>query len=565
MDTLPLELIERISSSLSLTDLKATLLLSRKFQHAAERYSGAFCNARLTSDLATTQKFFATYNSHRFLYLRSIFFDTWVPGIQSEDETDETDEALYQPCRDSEKVLQNMDEEFTKQINILFSILSTLESQVCAEYGPGNIHLTIYTPTRYLCAGECYHRKFMSWRVHLLSPSTIPRLLSVRAFTLEVPADDISYPNEGGTFSCHVDYRILLDIARKCLNLDTLVCRLGGREWLGSFHSHAMRESCSDWAGPRRDSRHDFAKALHNINEALPHLRYIQLNFLYPLRWVEEFDHHLALPDLVKPGLFDPFSSALRSLSYQLRTMDLRVVADETLFWPTGGSEDECVWPNMRKMNIMFNNSHPSGSWYFGGHSSGTTGYEITPEHYPPLKQTHRDRANDKDEETEYVSWGSGDAFSMRYTRVFPHDYSLVKFLEAFAKAAARMPLLSHFVVWTPINLDVDEFKDEYPDLDPKTVSKDATEHASLELAWGVAYTAPEAEHRVTWSRQHDKSVRNIWWKVGNWQPQPKLRLLFQKIGQREYIDGLREHWNNLETQNNSLDYRDSFKGHAPI
>jgi hypothetical protein len=417
MDALPLELIERISSYLSRTDLKATLLLSCKFQCATEHYSGAFRDFELTPDLATTQKFLSAFNSHRFRYLRSVCFETSVPGIRSEDETDEDP---CQPCRDTENERQVMDEGYTNQIKILFGTLATLENHMSTKYGPGNIHLTVYTPTRYLCDSDCYHRKFTSWRVRLLSPSTLPTLSSVRALTLEVPGGDILYPEEGGEFLCHIDYRVLLDIGRKCPNLDTLSCSLGGREWLGSFQSPAMNESSQDWAGPRRDSRHDFAKAMNGIEQAVTCLRHVQLDFVYLFYWPETFDHRLAVPDLVKPALSVPFSSGIRALSHQLRTMDVHVVANETLFWPVGSISEECVWPNMQSIHVMFHNCHPSGSWYFGDKSNSTKGYEVTPKDYLPLEQTDRDRTNDEDEDTEYVNWVTGDAFSRRHTRVFP-------------------------------------------------------------------------------------------------------------------------------------------------
>lgn len=561
MDTLPLELIEKISSFLSQTDLKATLLLSRKFQYAAERHSGAFSDAELTPDLATTQKFLSTYNSHRFRYLRSVSFSTSVPGIRSEHETDENPD---QPCRDTENERQVINEEFTNQIKMLFRTLIMVENHVYAEHGLGNIHLNVYTPIRYLCDSECYHRKFTSWRVRLLSPSTLPTLSSVRALTLGVPGGGISIPEEGGFFWCHIDYRVLLDMGRQCPNLDTLNCHLGGIEWRGSFLSQAMNESCQDWAGPRRNSRHDFAKAMDGIKKALPLLRHVQLDFLYPYHWPETFDHRLPLPDLVKPALSDPFSSSLRALSHQLRTMDIRVVADETLFWPVVGSCEECIWPNMQSINIMFCNAHPSGSWYFGGLSNGTKGYEVTSQHYPPLEQTDRDRANDEDEETQYVMWGSGDAFSMRFTRVFPQE-CLLPFLEAFTRAAARMPVLRQYALWTPVTLDVFQLKEEFPGLDPKRFSRNATEGSCPELAWGIAYKNPKAYHVLdTWTAAYDTSIRNIWWKVGSWRPESSLHQLFQSIGQEQHGSRVDEHWGAMDDHEESLDSREWFEQWTP-
>ncbi|KAJ4300877.1 hypothetical protein N0V90_002965 [Kalmusia sp. IMI 367209] len=512
MDTLPQELIDKISSLLSRKDLKATLVLSRKLQYGAERHSGVFSHAKLKPDVATTRKFLSTYNSHRLLYLRGISFETSIPWIESEYDSNGIPERF---CRETEDELQIINEEFTKQIGILFRTLSTLESQAGAQYRPGKIHLTIYTTERRLWQGECYHRKSMSWRVRLLSPSELPKLSSIRTLTLEVPCDDMRCHEIGEVFSCHIEYKVLLDIARRCPNLDTLECRLSGREWLGSFTSQAMNQSCQDWAGPRRDSRHSLEKAMQGIKKSLPYLRHVRLDFLYPLCWAEDFNQCFPLPDLIKPALSDPFSSSLRVLSHQLRTMDLRVVADETLFWPTESSRD--VWPNMESIHIMFNNSHPSGSWYFSGQPSIGTGYVITPEHYPPLEETDRDFENDLDDATVYMNWLTNDAFSTSHTRVFPQETRLARFLEAFARAAAHMPVLKEFVLWTPIKLDVSDFEDEFPNLDPKTISKNAMEDAEL--------------HK-----------------------------LFQEIGQKEHGEEVREHWNDVENQDDGLDYRDWFE-----
>lgn len=146
-----------------------------------------------------------------------------------------------------------------------------------------------------------------------------------------------------------------------------LKCTLGGSEWIGSFQSQTLNESCQYWTGPRRDSRHSLKNAAQDIHKALPHLPHANLNFLYPLDWAEDFHERNDLPDLVRPALWDPFSTSLRILSYQLRTMRLRVVADKTLFWSIDNNYD-CTWPNTESMNIMFNNFHPSGSWYFNSH-----------------------------------------------------------------------------------------------------------------------------------------------------------------------------------------------------
>ena len=52
MNSLPQELVDRISSYLHYEDLKNTLFLSRNFQYAAEKYPGAFLKYDLTEENA---------------------------------------------------------------------------------------------------------------------------------------------------------------------------------------------------------------------------------------------------------------------------------------------------------------------------------------------------------------------------------------------------------------------------------------------------------------------------------------------------------------------------------
>jgi hypothetical protein len=539
MNTLPQELIDRISSYLNRDDLRNTLLLSRKLQYAAEQYSGLFSDFALTSDNAA--KFLSIYSSYRFRYLRNVSFATTVPAIDSNDDAE-------QDCRDTAKELKIVDEEFTRQISVLFSTLKMLESRVKDKYGPGRIHLTVYTPTRDLCAGQCYHRKFTSWRVHLLSPSTLPTLTSVQSLTLNASATDMAYPNEGGRFPRKLDHRVFLDLAIKCPNLKKLQCRLGGDEWLGSFESQAMNESCQDWLGPRRDSRHDFGKAYKGQEGvALPCLRHVQLDFLYPLHWVEDFDQRVALPNLVKPALSDLFSTSLRILSYHLRTMSLRVVADETLFWPLDSSCETPFWPNMEIISIMFHMSTPSGSWYFRGLPGigATERFDVTTEDYPPLAPTERDSANDNDDEVEYVQWNTGNPFSRCQVRVYPDDETLVPFITAFARAAACMPSLKEFALWTPLKYDYWEDLGEYEHVDPSHVSQYAGEDKHPELAWGIAYVAPGEQDFTLWPKGDYSPNRRIWWRVANWRPSVALYDFFQRVGREKHGEGLLEYWND--------------------
>ncbi|KAF2706353.1 hypothetical protein K504DRAFT_459648 [Pleomassaria siparia CBS 279.74] len=559
MDRLSQELVDHISGYLSRGDLKNTLLLSRKFQYAAERYSEAFSNFDLTWEENAT-KFLSIYSNYRFRYLRTVSFETTVPAINTEEDAEED-------CRDTPNELEVMDEMFTRQLHYLFFILHTLENRVSKVFGPGRIHLTIFTPTRDLFVDECYHRMFTSWRVHLLSPWTLPSLTSIRSLNFDASNARYSYDQYGPNVSLRkIDQRILLDLATKCPNLETLQCRMGGDEWFSGFSSPAMSNSCQDWAGPRRDSRQDFCKALHTM----PSLRHVQLDFLWPIDTVDNIDQRLALPDLVAPAIYDTFSTSLRLLSQNLRTMSLRVCADETLFWPNDDNSNAPFWPNMESLNIMFHMSKPSGAWYFRGLPGvgSNDGFHVTDHHYPPYAPTDQDYADDYDDANVYMDWDDTAAsFSWCQFRVEPNEDMLVPFLTAFAKAAARMPSLKEFALWSPLRLGRWEKLAGYENFDASLVYKHVKEDDDLDLAWGIAYTVPGEQDFTTFRRGDYSPSRRLWWRVGKWRPNSALHDLFQNIGREKHGNEVIEKWNDVGIEYHSkdvncgegLDHRDFF------
>jgi hypothetical protein len=316
-----------------------------------------------------------------------------------------------------------------------------------------------------------------------------------------------------------------------------------------------LRSATRNWEGPRRDSRHDFGKALESLTAALPCLRHAQLDFLYPLNHVERIDQRLALPNLTKPAIYDPFSTSLRLLSYQLRTMNLRVVADKTLFLPADGSTP--YWPNLKSINVMFHMSTSSGSWYFNGLPGigAIKGFDVTDESYPPFKVNDEDY--EEDDETADLSWEK-ERVIVQY-HVEPNEETLVPFLTAFANAAALLPSLKQAAIWSPLRFspNVEGF-DEYEDFDTSEVSTLSCLE-NTELAWGVAYTAPGVEAFKRLPGEHFFSSRQIWWRVAKWRPNPDLYHLFHCIGRDRHGKQLSEYWADDYT-GAGLGYREDFE-----
>ncbi|KAF1962874.1 hypothetical protein CC80DRAFT_521817 [Byssothecium circinans] len=547
MNNLPQEIVNRISSYLSRDDLKSTLFISSGWQYAAEEYSEAFSEFNLTTTNDST--FLSRYSGHRFRYLKNVKFKTKLPDLGPYDDEIEAEDD----CRETANELQKLDQIFTGQIIFLYSTLKALETRLGNVFDmrlgelntPRKIHLTVYTPFRgNIDWGFCSHRHFVSWRVHLLSPSTLPTVLSVQSLTVH-GWDVGSHLSESVEGFRKLDLRVILDLSSKLPNLRSLQCKLGADEWLGSFSSEALRYITHDWEGPRRDSRHGFGKAYKLIT--LPTtLRHVHLDFLYPLRCVEQIDQPW-------PALLDPLSTSLHLLSYQLRTMSLHVVADETLFWPSDGETP--AWPNLESLNVMFHMSTPSGSWYFRGtHGDGVMeGYDIPDDAYPPLETIERDY----DDDSEVVDWQcSWDRlYEASQFRVEPINEMIVPFLTAFAKSAALMSSLREFALWCPLQFSP-LHEGDYENYDYHSVSG-FTEYG---LAWGIAYTKPGEEAFMNAPGTDFSSNRQIWWMVSKWRPQHKLHSLFQRIGLDKHGEGLDEHWGADEATDGLLIHRDWFQ-----
>ncbi|KAL1591765.1 hypothetical protein SLS60_011764 [Paraconiothyrium brasiliense] len=546
MDKLPQELVDRISSYLGLQDLRNTLFLSHQFQYAAERYSAAFESYALTESNA--DKFLATYSDRRFNYLRYIHFSTEFPEPDSNDDE-------YN-CRESIEQLEALDQEFTRQITFLFSTMNAIEARQADVFDLGRIHLSIYTPKRSVNREEfCLHHTFVSWRVHLLSPATLPQLPSIQHLSVLAPEQEF-YSDGPDPALRMLDHRILLDLSNKLPNLHSLTCKMGGGEWYGSFENEGLRHITRDWAGARRDSRHDFGKAL--LEGAISSLRHVELDLLYPLDQAEYIDQRGSLPNLVKPAAFDPFSTSLRVLSFQLRTMKLCVVADETLFWPAGGDGSPPAWPNLESVDVMFHVAAPSGSWYFQGLPGvgSVDGFDVTNDMYPPLTTTDVDTHDDVlameakfDDQQRIVQY-----------RVSPNERILIPFLTASARALAHMPSLKDAQIWSPLTLNLSLLEDEegYGSFDTTQVTNFSdADHAGL--AWGMAYRKPGVKAFDSWNGEDFCASRQLWWRVGKWRPGSALHGLYRQIGRERYGDQLKEYWDACMA-GEGLSYREDFE-----
>jgi hypothetical protein len=125
---------------------------------------------------------------------------------------------------------------------------------------------------------------------------------------------------------------MMIDLLAHLPRLENLEWFVGLNEFNPSFEEEPASQFRWEYEGLKRDTRHDFATAVMSTNIPTS-LRKVTLDFFTDLRGT---DHHVhqnkAQPNLVSPATKDPFSTSLRVLSYNLRDLDLRLQADESLF-----------------------------------------------------------------------------------------------------------------------------------------------------------------------------------------------------------------------------------------
>jgi hypothetical protein len=450
--------------------------------------------------------------------------------------------------------LQKKDEDFTRQIQLLFAALKTTEDQAGVQSFSGNYHLSIYSPSRLVEKSfdqKCLHHYYVSWRIHLLNRSDLPQIISVRAF--KIHNHGYRYPWCSGSIHDYppdhldkyyvveskLDLRIIVELATRFPNLEFLGCKVGGYEWCRTHgEEQPIKQYERDWEGPRRDSRHDFANVVASYASQLPSsLKRASLDFMNPLYDVITIKHDEERPDLVTPAIKDPFSSSLRILSNNLCQLQLRVMADETLFWRS--INGTYPWPNLEILDVMFHMTCPTGSWYFQGprgEGGDAVGFKVTEADYSSYVTSKLDGEVDSIIE----NWGpeSGIVTGPHF-RIAPNDSKLRALLEGFAKAANGMLSLKRAVLWSPLSWAV--CGDEWDEGDYEGYDKSDCE----ELAWGIVFTEPGLPPGPLASREEyvPCQSRQLWWRVGKWRPDVELHRLFQGIGRDRFGDSLMESW----------------------
>lgn len=455
-------------------------------------------------------------------------------------------EGAHDSCRESTNDLAQADRHFTSQIQRLFSVLDSLQSRMNNSDFGDSVRLTIYTPSRLVLdsALYCQHRAYVSWRIHLLAPETLPTIKFIDTLVIR-NGRDYSLLNDdldqGEPSLRSLDFRILMDLTNKLPSLRRFICKVGGEDWMSyvNWAAYTANQYRYVFEGPKRDSRHSFANLAPQMQ--FKDLKDLDLDFLSPMTVIDWTGQRKSMPNLVAPASHDLFSTALRILSYPLRRLDLRGVFDDTLFCSRNASEHTHDWPNLEILNVAFHPVSPTGAWYFRGlePESVKSGFEVTSAHYPPYETSSADQANHDDYDT-YIEW---DDFICAQFRAIPNDELIEPMLTAFARATKNMPSLKAAVLWSPLQFLVDDVGGVYETIFRK--SGDSEGFINRRLGWGVIYSAPCSGVNSYPSLQGGACTkRQLWWKVANWRPTPVLRGMFQGISKSAHQSELIEHWN---------------------
>ena len=505
------------------------------------------------------------YTGHRSRFLRRITLEQDLRKLTRERDDPEIS------CRPTADEVRENDELFTNRIRAVFTAIKAWEIGLDDEAAVQrlNITLIIKGPHQLFDPWDglvCFHRRYHSWRLHLLQPETLPTLQSVKKLAVDQDVhDDGPYYDtslvRSRSYLHPVDLRLALDLLDKLPNCQTLA-HIDIHDSPPWPHNEGRRPPVLShlsrpYEGPRRDSRHDFARGVEErasfFSSTSPGTPlYPSLKSLTTHLGRNHIDHGelytnqtLPLPDLVTPdpkpitagdavtsppanSTDDPLSSSLRTLSQSLVTFEVRGCLGKSIFWPssttTSMTAQTPFWPHLTNLSVEFDSAHPRGTWFFQAphpfSSPETEGVRITQDHYPPFLPNGRD----KDWCDSYVIRGglyerkSPDMFRIR-----PVDAAVNELLEAFARALERMPLIKKAEVytllyWCPRDFDMGLFfEDDHAPFDrsnEECCGSRVRKSAEKCHWWGVKYEDGDV-------RKGTK--RRLEWKVGDWRPSEKV------------------------------------------
>lgn len=429
-------------------------------------------------------------------------------------------------CREPPAEFEAVNAHFSAQVHAFFHALHDLEDMADK---PSSDDLDLCRPDECLrpvirisnqsfdIYPRCYHRTFHTRRLTIQNPDSLPllnRVTHLRILPYQANNSDPAHRRP-------ISLRTPLELATRLPQLRELDCPWLGERLPIAFTSKALRIISGPWAGPWRDDRAEFARAVRHAMPLLPSLTKARLWFWKPNAYGDGMDQAAQMPDLVGASPsplanefegIDPVSLGLRELGRRLEELDICALITPDLFPSNGPS-----WSYIRHLKVEFHPCAPDGRWYFSGprgENPYTTGFAITrEEHYPPSPGKEDDDEIHElmsDEEDEY--WGDEGIYNTRQPemfRILPIAERINPLLLAFALSLPRqkMPSLQDaelftWLTWRPSMERVEEY--EGSDEVPPTSDEEDT----VMFRWGVRYEAPavggDGKGKVTWQVGED-------------------------------------------------------------
>ncbi|KAI2643598.1 hypothetical protein GGS21DRAFT_25445 [Xylaria nigripes] len=433
-----------------------------------------------------------------------------------------SDEAPL-PCRETPAVFEAINSSFSAQVHALFQGLQNFESLSKTKDGSELIDkdclmLTIRTTNQSFdrFPSFCRHRNFHSQRLYLRDPAALPQLWRVSRLRV-VPklweSADIYFEHDRP-----VSMRVPLELMQTLPALRELECPWLWERMPLALCLRSVSHYAQVWAGPWRDARHEFGKAVRELELGglIPaSLTRMRLWFWKPSSWYDEEDQSARMPNLILPDDADPVSLGLRTLASHLEQFDLRAFLTPDFF------RAPVVWPRMKRLQVEFHPWSPDGTWYFvgprGEDPNPDGGFEITREQdYPPITYKKFDDEMDKLYTKEWEC-EEPDERLVDMFRTEPLARKIEPLLCAFAQALKGMPALEEaelfaYLAWQPS----EERQCAYEDIDEAPFN---CEDRAI-YRWGVSY-AP--------GKDGDKGL--VTWQVGSWRPQGSIIQSFEALG----------------------------------
>lgn len=355
---------------------------------------------------------------------------------------------------DGEEELEAINYRYTNALCKLFSILKAWEdgsvrNSLRLEIAWGSNTLT----GRPLAQDSIENLRFQSSITGLLKHRMLPRL------------SNVTYLGYDGGYERRCELKLPTTIAAALPNLIEIAWRV----------EDVTIEDTAD----RVRVRNSFAEAIKDV-QLQPHAT----ASLHSARF--QFSNQRNNGENLIPSHipYDPFSTSLRIFSQNLSSLRLTNHSlDSTIFWPSP-HESNAVnpqWPFLKDLYINFSMLSPSGNWYFTG-----------PDY---------DEDNDPFDDPDYY-W--------EHYRIDPDPVTFTPFVNAFAKAVEKMPILEYFHLTSEIQAGQEEGK------------------------FSIEYHAPGRDAEPDDEDEDDVTVRRVTYTLtgaAEWKPSHEVRETLKSVG----------------------------------